>query len=75
MVAIDPHLNFCACAGEMGHHDTLAATSCGTAVILCEHSNTERGFLSCYSSLLQAKTGPGVTISLAKSDTEPLVIV
>ena len=30
----------------MGHHDVLAAVSCGTAIILCEHSNSERGFLT-----------------------------
>eukprot|EP01135_Chromosphaera_perkinsii_P011410 Nk52_evm55s2391 gene=Nk52_evmTU55s2391 len=31
--------------GEMSHHEVLAATSRGFAVLLCEHSNTERGFL------------------------------
>jgi dinuclear metal center YbgI/SA1388 family protein len=60
--------------GEMSHHDILAATSRGIAVILCEHSNTERGFLDHYRLLLKTKTGPGVTISLAQSDSEPLVV-
>uniref|UniRef100_A0A8C4L2N2 NIF3-like protein 1 n=1 Tax=Equus asinus TaxID=9793 RepID=A0A8C4L2N2_EQUAS len=32
--------------GEMSHHDILDAASQGINVILCEHSNTERGFLS-----------------------------
>ncbi|XP_064635381.1 NIF3-like protein 1 isoform X2 [Lineus longissimus] len=31
--------------GEMSHHELLDATSQGTNVILCEHSNSERGFL------------------------------
>lgn len=33
-------------AGEMSHHDVLDAVANGISVILCEHSNTERGFLS-----------------------------
>ncbi|CAG8615614.1 2446_t:CDS:2 [Dentiscutata erythropus] len=32
--------------GEMSHHDVLAALSKNTSVILCEHTNTERGYLS-----------------------------
>jgi len=36
--------------GEMAHHDILAATARGTTVILCGHSNTERGYLyQCFS--------------------------
>ena len=58
----------------MSHHDIMAATSRGTVVILCEHSNTERGFLNHYRLLLETKTGPDVTISLAQSDYEPLVV-
>jgi len=30
--------------GEMGHHEILDATANGTTVILCEHTNTERGY-------------------------------
>ncbi|KTW27678.1 YbgI/family dinuclear metal center protein [Pneumocystis carinii B80] len=33
--------------GELSHHDILHATEKGSSVILCGHSNTERGFLSC----------------------------
>jgi putative NIF3 family GTP cyclohydrolase 1 type 2 len=61
--------------GEMGHHEVLAATSRGTAVILCEHSNTERGFLHIYRSLVQARAGPDVAIALATVDSDPLVVV
>ncbi|CAG8722208.1 14099_t:CDS:2, partial [Acaulospora morrowiae] len=32
--------------GEMSHHDVLSALVKNTSVILCEHSNTERGYLS-----------------------------
>ena len=31
--------------GEMSHHEVLDAVSCRRTVILCEHSNTERGYL------------------------------
>ena len=31
--------------GEMSHHEILAATASGTSVILCEHNNSERGYL------------------------------
>jgi len=31
--------------GEMSHHEILAANAQGTSVILCEHSNSERGYL------------------------------
>lgn len=31
--------------GEMSHHEVLDAVHAGTSVILCEHSNSERGFL------------------------------
>lgn len=32
--------------GELSHHEVLALNDQGTAVILAEHTNTERGFLS-----------------------------
>lgn len=31
--------------GEMLHHDVLEATQIGTTVILCNHSDSERGYL------------------------------
>lgn len=64
----------CNNVGEMSHHDVLAAVSHGTAVILCEHSNTERGFLHIYGALLQTRAGSDITIALAKLDCDPLVI-
>ncbi|KAI8803785.1 GTP cyclohydrolase 1 type 2/Nif3 [Cladochytrium replicatum] len=32
--------------GELSHHEVLAANNSGSSVILCEHSNSERGYLS-----------------------------
>ncbi|RHW67055.1 NGG1 interacting factor 3-like [Trypanosoma brucei equiperdum] len=62
-------------AGEMGHHEVLAANAKGQAVILCEHSNTERGYLS--SELLpKLKKAMGEEVSVITStvDKDPLVV-
>lgn len=32
--------------GEMSHHEVLATVAKGSSVILCNHTNTERGYLS-----------------------------
>lgn len=62
--------------GEMSHHEVLDAINSGVTVILCEHSNTERGFLRDWcqqlsSSVLEDK----VMVSVSESDKEPLRIV
>ncbi|CDS13440.1 hypothetical protein LRAMOSA05616 [Lichtheimia ramosa] len=62
--------------GEMGHHDVLAAVAQGTSVILCEHSNTERGYLSAVlkdklQSMLQQD---GIQVVVSQVDKDPLVI-
>ncbi|CAJ1021762.1 NIF3 (NGG1p interacting factor 3), putative [Leishmania lindenbergi] len=60
-------------SGEMGHHDVLAATAAGRAVILCEHTNTERGFLrAVLQRTLQAKL-EGATVLVSEKDRDPLV--
>ena len=38
--------------GEMSHHEALDAQQNGVSVLLCEHSNTERGFLSQYQNII-----------------------
>lgn len=60
--------------GEMSHHDVLHATSHGRSVILCEHSNTERGFLSSLQTELTALL-PSVECVTSEVDTDPLVIM
>jgi len=60
--------------GEMGHHDVLAATSRGTNVILCEHTNTERGYLEHLQKELR-EILTGVNIILSDVDKDPLVVV
>ena len=62
--------------GEMSHHEVLEASSHGTAVILCEHSNTERGFLQqIYKKQLETELEGQVEIVVAKCDRDPLQIV
>ncbi|KAM6175755.1 NIF3-like protein 1 isoform 1-T1 [Erethizon dorsatum] len=61
--------------GEMSHHDVLDATSQGISIILCEHSNTERGFLSDLQDLLHAHLENRVQVVLSRSDRDPLSVV
>ncbi len=57
--------------GEMRHHDVLAALARGCSVVLCEHSNTERGYLPRLCAQLRAAL-PGVEVERAAADSEPL---
>ncbi|KAI6159337.1 NGG1p interacting factor 3 [Pisolithus thermaeus] len=40
--------------GEMSHHEVLAAIAAGRYVVLCGHTNTERGYLPVLASKLRA---------------------
>ena len=61
--------------GELSHHDVLDAVSKGKCVVLCEHSNTERGYLSVYRETLLDALERKVEIIISKTDKEPLSIV
>ncbi|KAJ3169756.1 NGG1 interacting factor [Geranomyces variabilis] len=65
--------------GEMSHHDVLAALANNTSVILCEHTNTERGYLSqILQPRLQAllrEADETATVICSKIDKDPLDIV
>ncbi|XP_007520572.2 NIF3-like protein 1 [Erinaceus europaeus] len=61
--------------GEMSHHDVLDAASQGITVILCEHSNTERGFLSDLKDMLGAHLENKINIILSETDRDPLRVV
>jgi len=61
--------------GEMRHHDIIAAVEQGTSVILCDHSNTERGFLTKLKSNLDVLFQNQVVIEISQRDADPLVIV
>lgn len=61
--------------GEMSHHDILDFKHNKTTVILCEHTNTERGYLkdSLYQYLLD--NFANIQIFIAKSDHDPVRII
>eukprot|EP01105_Mastigella_eilhardi_P007718 TRINITY_DN1935_c0_g1_i2.p1 TRINITY_DN1935_c0_g1~~TRINITY_DN1935_c0_g1_i2.p1 ORF type:complete len:275 (+),score=67.06 TRINITY_DN1935_c0_g1_i2:23-826(+) len=59
-------------SGEMGHHIVLNAVEKGTSVLLCEHTNTERGYLPQLRSLLTPLL-PGVALIISQQDKEILV--
>ncbi|MHC5062546.1 MAG: Nif3-like dinuclear metal center hexameric protein [Planctomycetota bacterium] len=58
--------------GEMRHHDVLAALSRGTSVLLCEHSNTERGYLPRLQLRMQQELRDSVEVLISSQDREPL---
>ncbi len=60
--------------GEMRHHDVLACVENGQTVILCDHTNTERGFLKTYAERLNSSLA-SVEFVVAQTDHDPLTIV
>ena len=61
--------------GEMSHHDVLDATSNKHHVILCEHSNTERGFLKVLAPQLSTILNDKVKVTVSETDRDPLEVV
>lgn len=62
--------------GEMSHHEVLDATQNGVNVVLCEHSNTERGYLQVLKLELLEILGEGnLAITISSCDKDPLDIV
>lgn len=60
--------------GEMSHHEVLDATQSGTHVILCNHSNSERGFLKVFKKELENKLlGGAVNVIVSQIDRDPLM--
>lgn len=61
--------------GEMSHHEVLDAVHAGANVVLCEHSNTERGFLRQWRETLARTLGEAVEIQLSTEDRDPLQVI
>jgi len=69
--------------GEMQHHEVLAAVAAGKYVILCGHTNTERGYLPILAAKLQKELlgeeyknqVEGVEILVSQKDQHPLEFV
>lgn len=62
-------------SGEMSHHEMLAANAAGASVILTEHSNSERGFLSGWLKGKLEAAVPGVEVIVSTVDVDPVAIV
>ena len=61
--------------GEMSHHEILAAVAQGTSVILCNHSNTERGFLYVLKDKLTTIFEDKIKVVVSEVDADPLCVV
>ncbi|HEV8247095.1 MAG TPA: Nif3-like dinuclear metal center hexameric protein [Polyangiaceae bacterium] len=61
-------------SGELGHHDVLAKNADGASVILCEHGNSERGFLPHFAARLARASEGALETLVAETDREPLAI-
>lgn len=56
--------------GELSHHDALALKEQGKAVIVCNHSNTERGYLVEMKRMLEEEVGDHFTFVISTTDKE-----
>ncbi|UJR20773.1 hypothetical protein I4U23_023888 [Adineta vaga] len=62
--------------GELSHHAVLDAIHRGTTVILCDHTNTERGFLKVIKNRFeQIWNSNQVNLIISERDRDPLEIV
>lgn len=62
--------------GELTHHAVLDAIHRGTSVILCDHTNTERGFLRLIKRRFDEKfPAEQLTTLISERDRDPLEIV
>lgn len=58
----------------MSHHDVLEAVHNNVNVILCNHSNSERGYLTEFKeTLAKLLDDDKVEIFLSEKDADPLV--
>ncbi|CAF0984903.1 unnamed protein product [Rotaria sp. Silwood1] len=62
--------------GELTHHTVLDAVHRGTTVILCDHTNTERGFLNVIKKHFeQIWNSNEIKLLISERDRDPLEIV
>lgn len=61
--------------GEMLHHDVLDAVHRGASVILTNHSDSERGFLTVFAKELTNRLEDAVAVSVSEKDEDPLKTV
>ncbi|XP_061401068.1 NIF3-like protein 1 [Musca vetustissima] len=58
--------------GEMSHHDVLDANHQNISVILCNHSNSERGFLKTFKPKLVDMLNGQCEVIVSESDEDPI---
>ncbi len=68
----DPELYL---TGEMRHHDVREKVAAGASVVLCDHTNTERGYLPRLAARLQALSDNALDVRVSVRDRDPLEIV
>ncbi|KDQ62882.1 hypothetical protein JAAARDRAFT_168173 [Jaapia argillacea MUCL 33604] len=62
--------------GEMSHHEVIAAQASNHHIILCGHTNTERGYLPILAQhLTTGLWGQDIEVVVSKADQHPLEIV
>ncbi|XP_073505022.1 NIF3-like protein 1 [Phyllobates terribilis] len=61
--------------GEMSHHEVLDAVAEGRSVILCEHSNSERGYLRELAAQIAQRLEGQVEVMVSQTDRDPLEVV
>ena len=62
--------------GELSHHAVLDAIHRGTSVILCDHTNTERGFLRLMKKRFEEIFNTDqLTMIISERDRDPLEII
>ncbi len=61
--------------GELRHHDVLAKNAAGSSVVLCDHSNTERGYLPRLAARISLAAQGQIEAVVADTDREPLAVV
>ncbi|CAK7890682.1 hypothetical protein CAAN3_01S00672 [[Candida] anglica] len=59
--------------GELSHHEALYFTETGSSVVACNHTNTERAFLSVIKDQLTKELPEGSEIIISKTDKDPYV--
>lgn len=59
----------------MQHHDVLNAAQNGQHVILCNHSDSERGFLKEFKLTLENMFNKQISVTVSATDKDPLVTV
>lgn len=58
--------------GEMRHHDILAKQAEGSSVVVCDHTNTERGYLPLLARRLREALHDEVELLVSERDADPL---